>query len=110
MGLRHIRQAKYVFIQNVDAPFLQTSTLLEMIKSAEPETTILPRFKTSNGHPVLADAEMLRNLLKNADESSSLKQLISGCKRKIVETDDNGILINVNTPNEYDKVMHEYMA
>jgi CTP:molybdopterin cytidylyltransferase MocA len=87
----------------VDHPFVKKETYNILVEKflENPESIIKPYFQNSHGHPIIIP----QSLIKNIPESGikiGLKEIIkkSGLNQIIVETDDEGILKNINYPGD----------
>ncbi|MBK7128546.1 MAG: nucleotidyltransferase family protein [Crocinitomicaceae bacterium] len=106
LGLQHLND-DYVFIQNTDSPFLQVSTIEYLMEHAKAGSVCIPVFNSHRGHPVLMEANWLRNAIQAAPENSTLRDLISTVELIEVHVNDPAILDNINSPEQYEQLMHE---
>jgi molybdenum cofactor cytidylyltransferase len=69
---------------------------------------IIPTYKGERGHPVLMKSFLAREIIQS-DRYTNLHEFIcdKGCKE--IETQDKGILMDVDTPSDYAKVI-QYMT
>jgi len=95
-----------VISHQVDRPLIKTDTFIALketyLELASP--IIVPIYNGRRGHPVLLSREMFEDL-KNAPLDVGARQVIWDNVDKITEIDTNdpGVLVNINTPLDYNK-------
>lgn len=109
-GLQYIRKSNFVFIQNVDNPVIKNETLKLLCRKAERNGVTVPEFKKQAGHPIVADVHLLRNLLRGTGEKKTLREVLLPCHKKRIDVNDPGVLVNINTAEEYEAMMHGVVA
>lgn len=101
-NLNHHTEA--FFLQPVDIPLVRVSTIQKMIAVfQESETTVVhPLHQGQKGHPPLISAR-LKEAVLTWDGPSGLKGLLDRYEKTSVkvETDDPGILWDMDTPEDY---------
>lgn len=102
LGARNI-DCDYCFIQNVDNPFITSSTLDDLKKNKNANGITIPTYKTKGGHPILISKNVLEKISETANTNQHLKDFYSGFKRKYVEVNNESILMNINTLEDYEK-------
>ena len=92
-----------VFVFPVDHPYVARATLdiLVRVVQADPAAIVKPEYKGQGGHPVYLPASM-RPVVLGANVSLSLRAVIeqSGLRVIRVPVDDDGVIHNVNTPDD----------
>jgi len=88
----------------VDAPFI-TKEVVNRITSKFRETNspiIVPVFNKERGHPTLFSKSLFAELL-SAPENQGARVVIYSNEEKVLEleTSENGILISIDTPDDY---------
>lgn len=109
-GLHYIRKSNFVFIQNVDNPIIKEDTLKLLCRKVERSSITIPEFGKKAGHPIVADVHLLRNLLRGPGTKETLRQVLLPCHKKRVVVNDPGVLVNINTVEAYEAMMHDYVA
>lgn len=103
LGLQQLADADFVFIQNIDNPFID-KIILEKLQHNRCETGVtVPTFNQKGGHPILINRSIKEQIINNFNSSSTLHDVINQFDRKNVEVENESILININTPEEYKK-------
>ena len=100
------------FLAPVDHPAVKVTTLRSMLEAWEknPDMALKPTFKERGGHPVLMGEEWITSIQYSPD-SSNLRDLMRDKSRKVVtlSVSDPGVLMNVDTNNDYQKLL-KYQA
>lgn len=96
------------FIHPVDIPFVQAGTLLELLKlfqDAGPQIILHPCFKGRHGHPPLVGAVWGDALLKwqGPDGLRGFFRQYKG-EQFDIEVNDEYILIDIDTPEDYQRL------
>ena len=102
-GLRHI-SAQRIFITPADYPLIKKETYTKML--AEDGSIIIPVFGGRKGHPVLLDQAAAANIISEPD-TSNLRVAIQKNGYKTVDVDDEGILIDLDTPKDYKDIQEK---
>ena len=101
-GLAALSALDAVFLHNVDNPFINKEVLHKLLKHIAPETYVVPVFDNSGGHPVLLSKEIVSNLISVSDYTLNLKTLLHRYATTRIPVDDEMILVNINTPEDYE--------
>jgi molybdenum cofactor cytidylyltransferase len=101
LGLDEVMEDHPVFIHNVDNPFISLASLTELHRNLKPDSFCVPVFESRGGHPILISSEIKIELLKIDDESISLKKALKKHIRINVNVNDEGVLMNINTAEDY---------
>ena len=102
LGVRELsKKTEYCFMQDVDRPLINQRILSTLIDIKKPGYYSSLTYKNKKGHPIVLSQEIFLQLCdpKNTDKvlSSFLRQFPSNH----VPIDDPGILININTKEDY---------
>ena len=83
-----------------DVPYLHVQTIEKLLRSQKP--VAIPSFEGSAGHPAMVRKSCFDPLLRYAGERG-LRDALSLWKREteFVPTDENGMLIDINTETDY---------
>jgi molybdenum cofactor cytidylyltransferase len=100
LGAKNIA-GDYCFIQNVDNPFVNSQILEELMKNKNQNGITIPIYKGKGGHPILVSKNVLEKISLTEDTSIHLKDFYSGFSKKLVEVEDESILMNINTREDY---------
>lgn len=98
------QQTDAILVCLVDTPFI-TEQVVNKIIGKFKETNnpiIVPVFNKKRGHPVLFSRSLF-NELSNAPEERGARHVLYSNEEKIleVETSESGILISIDTPDDY---------
>lgn len=107
-AIRHLTASAHavdgILVHLVDHPYLNPSLVDRMIESfyASQKLIVLPRYKTRRGHPVIFSASLFGELLK-APLDQGAKAVVNAHRDDTLEleTDEAGITIDIDTPEEY---------
>ena len=100
-GLKNLKDEEFCFIQNVDSPFIDTQTILSLSKHCFDADCIVPTMDGKRGHPVLISKKIMEYILSIDDYELTLRDILEQFKKAEVKVEQPGILININTPEEY---------
>lgn len=92
----------YVYLQNCDNPFTNSSWLDALWHQRLPGGYVIPCYHGKGGHPVLLSQSVLQQLPDTTDQT--LKLVLQEFPSAKVEIDDERLLWNVNTPEDYEKL------
>ena len=95
-----------VLITPGDVPYLNVETIEELLHSTKP--VAIPSFRGSAGHPAMIRKSCFPALLNYAGERG-LRGALAQWKREteFVPTDENGMLIDINTELDYQREQRE---
>ena len=104
-GLKDVpKDTGAILICLVDNPFITKEIVNSIIRRFKEtgEKIIIPVFNKKRGHPALF-AESLFNELLNAPEEKGARYVVHSNEENILEleTTEKGILIGINTPDDY---------
>jgi molybdenum cofactor cytidylyltransferase len=102
------RDAAGVLVCLCDHPLVRPETLESMISahSRMPGAIIIPVYRGRKGHPTLFPRFVLEDLAKVA----TLRDVIGQHSAKItlLDVDDEGVILDVDTPEDYRKILERY--
>jgi molybdenum cofactor cytidylyltransferase len=102
----HETQATGVLVWPVDHPIVSGIVINEMINAFEnhPDTIIIPKYDERRGHPVIFPQSIF-NDLRSAPLNEGARSVVRGNEDMVYEVDtgEEGILINIDTPEYYEK-------
>ena len=99
-GLSQIN-ADRCFILPVDIPLVPPAVYRQLL-SVEADV-VLPAYRGRNGHPVCLSKSILPRILSQPDDSS-LRDALRSIGFRTVDVDAEEILVDIDTPEEYDRV------
>jgi len=105
LGLAQINKDHGCFFQNIDNPFPGADVLIALINKYSPDTVHIPAFNETNGHPVLLAPGIIKRLLSQTSNDANLRDEIFKNNVQIVHVSNPDILLNLNTPEEYNKYL-----
>lgn len=93
-----------ILVHLVDHPYINPALVDRMIESfyASQKLIVLPRYHSRRGHPVIFSASLFGELLQ-APLNEGAKAVVNAHRQDTLEleTDDAGITIDIDTPDEY---------
>lgn len=90
----------YVFIHNIDQPYIDVKTLELMMKYKEDDTVVVPRHESRGGHPVLIGKQIVNEIKEHYTKYDTLKEVFANFTIKYIDVDTPDVLTNINTPEE----------
>jgi len=105
LGVNCLENTEFVFVQNIDNPFVNYEILDLLYKNKEKNCYCTPIFDTKGGHPILLSKMIITQIQNENTKNLNLKDFLKLFKRKTVITNDEKILININTIDEYKKII-----
>ena len=106
LGLKAIK-SDFVFIHNVDNPFVDNVVLKNLIEHNKLKEIIIPTFNNKGGHPVIINRTIQNEIIENYDSYKTLKEIFSNYSKEYIEVDSKSILKNINTPQELEQMKYE---
>ncbi len=95
-----------ILVHLVDHPFIESTLVDRMIERfrAEEKLIVVPRFGGRRGHPVLFSSKLFPEFMA-ASLDTGAKPVVRGHPGETLEleTDEEGVLIDIDTPEEYRK-------
>ena len=103
LGLDKFLNRNFCFIQNVDNPFVNQDVLRQLYLNRISDGCTVPVFNELGGHPILLGRKVIKKIAYSESNNINFKELLTEFKSRRVEVNDNSILININTPEDYKK-------
>jgi CTP:molybdopterin cytidylyltransferase MocA len=104
LGLGAIHTSEYCFIQNIDNPFIDSQILDLIYEKRSNVKYVSPVFKNKGGHPVLLNRGNMIRICNWSENSTNFKNVLNTMECVNVEMPDDRVLININSPEEYNKI------
>ena len=108
LGLEKLKHCNYVFIQNVDSPLIDHETICELISNRKEDAVVQPVFEGKSGHPILLSSSIVRHLINENFQETTLREALASFEKIKVEIADEYVLLNVNTFNTYLGMKNEF--
>ena len=105
IGLESVQKSDYYLIFPVDHPIIKESSIIEMLKNLDPTKVTIPIFNERKGHPIIVPRilkEKFRTKL-----NTPLNILIKEENKILVPVIDSGIITNVNTKEDLERINNE---
>ncbi len=105
IGLEYLRdKCDKVFFTPVDVPLFTAATVHTLLECGA--DLACPVCNGERGHPILMSAEVIDRVLTDSGEGG-MKGALERCgiPMKLVEVDDPGILLDADTPEDYDGLL-----
>ena len=110
MGLPDFTGVDGILVHLVDHPYLNPALVDRMIESfyTSRKLIVLPRYQSRRGHPVIFSTQLFSELLQAPLEQGA-KAVVNAHRDDTLEleTDDAGIAIDIDTPDEYRRYVKE---
>lgn len=103
LGLEALKSSGYCFFQNADNPFIDHAVLNALYENKSDDAFVSPVFGGKGGHPVLLNRKNMDLIRNYPVNDGNLKSVMSTMDCKKVEMPDNKVLININSPEEYER-------
>jgi molybdenum cofactor cytidylyltransferase len=100
LGLAAIPPALPVLVHNTDNPFVGVGTVAQIVAAKPGDGYVSPRYKGQGGHPILLSPGAAQ-MVRKAGKQAILKDVLHRVCRMDLEVDDENILSNINTPDDY---------
>lgn len=100
-----MRELKPAFVSNIDNPFVSNNILdCLYIESVNLDYTCAA-FNGRGGHPFYLSSKVISELKLESQDQIHLKQFLGKYPKKLVEVDDSKVLLNINSMEEYIKLI-----
>jgi len=100
-GLMNLIKNQAVFVQNIDNPFINKNLLVKMISNCLSDGYSVAGFKGKRGHPIFLSKKIISDIISETNNETNLRRFLSVFPAKIINSDDERILLNINTIEEY---------
>jgi len=99
-GMQEVQNSDFCFIQNVDNPFVSVEIIEKLFAERNPDAWCSPVYKERGGHPILLPQSIIQKI-SQTNNDITLLDFLKPFRRINVETDNDAILRNINTPEDY---------
>ncbi|MFJ7941587.1 NTP transferase domain-containing protein [Peribacillus sp. NPDC096622] len=100
-------KAPTFFITPGDCPLVKKETIQLLAKHKG--NVVIPSFDYKGGHPIKLSSEVKKKILETNPESN-LRVVLGGYEKQYMNVDDAGVLMDVDTPEDYQKVIDYHNA
>ena len=100
LGIINVPGGNACFIQNVDNPYIDQELLKLMLSRLQPDSFVVPVVTGRGGHPVLLGPQIV-DYLKSFAEWCDFRSVLNDFVRIAVPWNNERILWNINTPEDY---------
>lgn len=107
LGLAQNRSTDFCFVQNIDNPFTTIELIRQLTKTNATADYAVPVFNGKGGHPILLSSKVMAFLLNIRNDDFKLNEVLKQFKRAEVTTEEEQVLVNINTPDDYTKFFVE---
>jgi len=112
VGLRSINEhLQAALIVLGDQPRIRHDIVQQVIDACEPGALIVPSHQRQRGHPILIDRALWADIL-SLPSTATLRDFIRSHEDRIryVEIDSDSVLKDVDTPEDYQELIHRQAA
>ncbi|MDD2279168.1 MAG: NTP transferase domain-containing protein [Bacteroidales bacterium] len=100
-GVGALDESNYCFIHNVDNPFVTNELINDLLVHKESGKWCSPVYNGKGGHPVLLPKKVINKIAAVTDLDTTLRDILEQFPKISVTTNDDTILRNINTPEDY---------
>ncbi|OIK06286.1 hypothetical protein BIV60_27400 [Bacillus sp. MUM 116] len=93
------------FITPGDCPLVKKETV--QLLAEHKGNVVIPSFNYKAGHPIKLSSEVKQKILDTNPESN-LREVLGGIEKKYMNVEDPGVLMDVDTPDDYQKAIEYY--
>jgi molybdenum cofactor cytidylyltransferase len=101
MGIEKVIPGNACFIQNIDNPYLDNVLLGKMLEMLQEESYVVPMCGERGGHPILLSPQ-ISDYIRQINVWNDFREILNHFNRIQFSWEDDRILLNINTPEEYD--------
>lgn len=101
IGAKLLSKFNPVIIHNVDNPFVSNDVLTTLLSYSEKADYVIPLFEEKGGHPILLSENIVRELNSIKENQLHLKEFLNQFSKMKVSVDDEKVLVNINTLEDY---------
>lgn len=106
VALKEVIEERFFLIPG-DYPVIKKETYEEIIKFNG--HIVIPNYRGKTGHPILVNSNLIHKVLNNSSYVT-LRDFINDYGFITVEVEDQGILMDVDTLEDYEKVLSYYKS
>jgi len=96
--------ADVVLVHPVDMPTIRASTVAQLLAKLDGGDGAVPEFEGATGHPLLLTREAVEKI-RDMGDVPHLEAAMSRLQIRRVLTKDPGVMVNLNTPDVYERIL-----
>ena len=100
-GVGELCETDFIFIQNIDNPFVSIRDLYILASNYDKADYIIPSFNKQGGHPVLISRKIADAVKAELTDDINIKTFLNNFEKKYIPTDNEKISVNINTVSDY---------
>ena len=104
LATKALHEINPVFVSNIDNPFVNHILLDSLSEFSRCAEYIHPVYNGRGGHPFLLSEKVVADLTVEEKDQIHLKEFLGRYSKKSVSVDDDKILLNINTEEEYKRI------
>lgn len=102
LAVERLKPVDYAFVHNIDNPFINAEVLRDLLSNTKSADYVLPAFNGGKGgHPFLMSAKIISTINQVTGEDHHLKHFLKQFPTCRVPVEDEKVLVNINTMEEY---------
>lgn len=103
IGAKSLSKIKSTFIHNVDNPFVKYEVLNKLLDYQEKADYLSPEYAGNGGHPILISKKIISDISNTKEDQIHLKKFLNQYLRLRIKVDDEKVLTNINTLEDYSR-------
>lgn len=103
IGAKSLSEVHSVFVQNVDNPFVNHNVLDKLMNESQQTDYISPQYNGKGGHPIFLSEKIIADVRATKEDQLHFREFLNQYPKKKVQVDDDKVLVNINTIDEYHK-------
>jgi CTP:molybdopterin cytidylyltransferase MocA len=104
LALEKVPAGSACFLQNIDNPFIEPGLLDALLEAMTPGGYVIPLCNGRGGHPILLGNKVV-DYLRQQRGLTDLRQALKQFNKVEVPYNDERILWNINTPDDYNEFL-----
>lgn len=106
-GLKKLPSTQMCFVHNIDNPYVNNDLLSRLERSLSGYDFALPEFERRGGHPLLIGSKLIERILNYVEIYPDFREVLAEFSGKRVPYKQPEILLNINTPEDYQKFIEK---
>lgn len=103
IGIDALENKTACFLHNVDNPFVNPALLERMADMVKVSNYVVPVHNGKGGHPILLGSNAIKLISSHENTETDLREILKVIQKKMIPSEDDRILVNINTQDDYDK-------
>jgi len=105
LGAKGLTSIAPTFVSNIDNPFVNQKVLESLVLSNDIADYVYPTYNGRGGHPFLLSSKVVTDLRNKEEDQIHLKEFLGRYTKRDVEVNDEKILANINTEEDYRRLL-----